>query len=237
MKLITIGSNSSGNGYILSNENESLILELGCDWMEYEKAMNYDLSSVLSCVTSHIHQDHSNPRTISKALQRGIDVYSCQEVADKYDKVKPIVHGKCYTIGSFKIRPFNLFHNVMNIGFIVECNGVRICFATDTNAIPYKFKNINHFLIEANHSIDNIVDNAMNNQWNQSQSDNHFSIERCCDFLKVNYSPSINSVILCHLSNNNSDSAAFIRKVKESIGIEPKVAKKGLILTLNNEEF
>ena len=50
--LTVIGSNSSGNGYILTSNNESLILELGCNWEEYEKASNYDISRVSTCIVT-----------------------------------------------------------------------------------------------------------------------------------------------------------------------------------------
>ncbi len=57
MKIITIGSSSAGNCYLLQGERETLILELGIRPEAVKKAMNYDLSSVVGAVSSHRHND------------------------------------------------------------------------------------------------------------------------------------------------------------------------------------
>lgn len=55
-KLICIGSGSSGNGYIIKCSKESLIIELGCKWKDYLKALNYEegVSMVSGCITTHL---------------------------------------------------------------------------------------------------------------------------------------------------------------------------------------
>ena len=54
--LKVIGSSSSGNGYIICCQKESLILELGCVWEDYLKSLNYKegLSKVSGCLTTHL---------------------------------------------------------------------------------------------------------------------------------------------------------------------------------------
>ena len=54
-RLITVGSGSSGNSYILECENETLLLELGVGWNEIKKALNFDLSKVVGVCVSHSH--------------------------------------------------------------------------------------------------------------------------------------------------------------------------------------
>ena len=62
---------------------------------------------------------------------------------------------KGLNLGGFKIYPFELHHNVPCIGFLIEMiDGHRLLYATDTYQIPYKFKNINTFLIESNYDLD-----------------------------------------------------------------------------------
>ena len=54
MVLNVLGSGSSGNGYILTNDSgDSLIIELGVKWDEYLRALNYDISKVAGCLVSH----------------------------------------------------------------------------------------------------------------------------------------------------------------------------------------
>ena len=46
-RIITIGSGSSGNSYILECGNEKLILELGCDFNEILRVLNYNIDDVI----------------------------------------------------------------------------------------------------------------------------------------------------------------------------------------------
>ncbi len=54
MQLKVIGSNSSGNGYILKSDTDTLILELGCRWSDYLDALDYKIDDVVGAVCSHL---------------------------------------------------------------------------------------------------------------------------------------------------------------------------------------
>lgn len=43
MRLKVLGSGSSGNCYILENENEALIIEAGLPFMEVKKALDFNV--------------------------------------------------------------------------------------------------------------------------------------------------------------------------------------------------
>ena len=91
-KLITIGTGSSGNSYILECGDEKLLLELGIDFKQVLRALNYDLTNVHACLVSHKHTDHA--KYIPSAKNHGLPVFSCQEVADKRDGVTVLELGK-----------------------------------------------------------------------------------------------------------------------------------------------
>ena len=61
MKLIVLGSSSSGNCYILDNGKEALIIEAGIRFQEVKKALDFNLRKVVGCVVTHAHNDHVNP--------------------------------------------------------------------------------------------------------------------------------------------------------------------------------
>jgi phosphoribosyl 1,2-cyclic phosphodiesterase len=54
-KLITLGSGSSGNAYILECKNETLLLECGISWDKILKGLSYKLSNVVGVCVSHAH--------------------------------------------------------------------------------------------------------------------------------------------------------------------------------------
>lgn len=237
--LKVVGSGSSGNSYIVECDNEILLIELGMPWRDILKSLNYDIKNVTAAIVSHQHLDHANKDTIRKAIQYGIPVYSCLEVAETYKGVKELKKGKKVDIGGFKIQPIPLYHNAMNYGFIIENKEFgKAIFCTDTNKIPYLFKEVNHLWIEANYSDDIMVNNLCDNVYSQSASENHMEINDTIDFLKNNYNSKIQSVVLLHLSNGNSNAYEFVKKTKDGLGFnEIYVAEKNLIVPLCKEEF
>lgn len=238
-ELKTIGSGSSGNAYILQCKNETLLIELGMPWSDILKALNYQIGNVVGCIISHCHQDHANKDTIHKVIQYGIPVYSCEEVAKICKGVNTIKKGRKTKIGGFKIQPVLLFHNVMNFGYVIEHEEIgKAVFCTDTNRIPYRFKNANHLWVESNYSNDIMIDHLCDNVWSQSASENHMEINDTIDVLKENYNASLQTIILLHLSNGNSNADEFVKKVKNELGFNNVyVADKHLIVPLCKDEF
>lgn len=55
MKLKVLNSGSSGNCYLLEDENEVLILEAGVDISLIRKSLGSKLKSVIGCLVSHEH--------------------------------------------------------------------------------------------------------------------------------------------------------------------------------------
>lgn len=54
--LITVGSGSSGNNYILRADNDILILECGVPVKDCLDKLNYNLEGVSGVIVSHAHR-------------------------------------------------------------------------------------------------------------------------------------------------------------------------------------
>lgn len=235
--LKVISSNSSGNCYILECDNEQLIIELGVSWKEIMKGLNYDITKVRACLTSHIHKDHS--KSIPNAIKYGLQVVSCVEVRTIHPQVKVLKKGVKMRLGGFKVQAIPLQHNCECYGYLIEHNSIsKLIFATDCNSVPYRFKGISHWLIESNYSNDLLIDNMCNDTYSQSASENHLEIEDTIEVLKQNYSSELQTIILCHLSNGNSNAELFKQRVKDELGFDNVfVADKGLVVELNKDDF
>ncbi len=57
MVLKVISSGSKGNGYILENDNEALLLECGCNFKSVNEAINFNVSKISGCLITHEHLD------------------------------------------------------------------------------------------------------------------------------------------------------------------------------------
>ena len=105
-------------------------------------------------------------------------------------------------------------------------------YASDTEYIKYRFKNLNHILVEANYSDDLIGNEAVNRE---HVLRGHMSLQTAMDFISTNDNPALRNVVLLHLSASNSDADLFLQKTKETIkyGADCYIAEKGLEVDLN----
>lgn len=55
MRICVLGSNSSGNNYIIDEDNEQLIIEAGMPFKKAEEALNFNLTSARGVLISHEH--------------------------------------------------------------------------------------------------------------------------------------------------------------------------------------
>lgn len=142
-------------------------------------------------------------------------------------------------IGGFKIQPIPVKHNVENYGYIIKHEAMgKSLFLTDLCEFNYKIKDLNHIFIESNYSDEIIVDRLLNDSYSLSASENHLSIEQAIEVLKNNYSVSLQTVVLLHLSDGNSSAKEFRERVQRELSFDNVyVADKGMVIELNKEEF
>lgn len=219
MKLRVLGSGSKGNCYILESNDEALIIEAGVPFMEVKKALDFNVRKIAGVVAGHVHKDHSG----------FIDQY--KGICPIYKPYEVIAPNKRF--GNFFIKAFPLVHDVECYGFYIQHPDIRsLVYASDTEYIKYRFKNLNHILVEANYSND-LIDNEFVNR--EHVLIGHMSLQTALDFISTNDNPALRNVVLLHLSNRNSDSEEFLRQTKKTVkyGANCYIAEKGLEVDLN----
>lgn len=226
MKLKVLGSGSSGNCYILENDNEALIIEVGVPLLEVKKALDFNVRKIVGVVVSHSHGDHYKYH--GEFEKAGIPVF------DTFDS---IMERQVRTYGKFVIRSFKLEHDVPCMGFYIDHPDMGILvYASDTEYIKYRFKNLNHILVEANYS-DDLIDNEAVNREHVLRG--HMSLQTALSFISTNDNPALRNVVLLHLSDNNANSAQFLQKTIETVkyGTDCYIAEKGLTIPLDLVPF
>jgi phosphoribosyl 1,2-cyclic phosphodiesterase len=239
MKLHIIGSGSSGNCYYLKPENgKGLLIECGLPFKKIKEGINYDLFNVAGCLTTHEHKDHA--KCPQELINSGIPVYMSfgTGAALKLNNPTCIIAGDLYEIGEFRVKAFEVEHDAKQpLGFLIYHPEMgSMVFATDTKTIKYQFEDVNHWLIEANFSetimLDGLTKEGINAHLANRVYDNHMSIETCIEVLENNDLSNCRSITLIHLSSTNAWGELFQDLVSRSIGIKPKIAKKGLTISL-----
>lgn len=228
MKLKCIATGSTGNCYTLtSSSGETLILDCGIPIKEIKKGLDWNVKDVVGVLCTHKHLDHS--KSVEDFEAMGIPIFA------------PYLGDSCKSInmGEFTVKPFDLTtidgswtHTNADgtpcpiFGFLITHKEMgRMLYITDCELIKWKFKDINHILLGVNYDKD-LIDRDNTGKANHVFR-GHLSIDTACDFVKANHSDSLQNVIMCHLSDENSDRDSFIEKMKKvAYGANVDVAER-----------
>jgi phosphoribosyl 1,2-cyclic phosphodiesterase len=236
MTLIKVlASGSSGNCYIIQAGEEKVVLECGIDYKGILKGLNYSIKGVVGCLVSHSHLDHC--KSFKKVFDNFPKIVAPCSVLEKFhyiNEYKSIAteSHELINIGKFLIRPFDCQHTnsdgseCKNLGYLIQHPLIgKILFATDTYYLKYKFKNIDHVLIECNYSEDSIQSLEPHEQ---RIFKSHMSLETLKETLKTWDLSTTKTITLIHLSKNNGEPERFKREIEALTGIPTYIAIEGL---------
>lgn len=234
-KLTVLGSNSSGNGYLLQVGKEVLILEAGVPVKDALKALDYDITNAKAVIVTHHHLDHLG---YCKQYQRYFKVYSTPAAAEATAGVIPLSKNTKYMIGGFTILPLPVPHNVECYAYVIDHpNMGRLVFATDLCEFPYKIPKVNFAMMEVNFCNEVVLDRICSNGDIRSHAENHMSLDAAIEAIKRLRNPSLQSVIGIHLSDGNSSEEIIKNRFYSELGIKIDLAEKKSVFILSLEDF
>lgn len=242
MKLKVLGSSSSGNCYLLENETECLVIECGIKFSEVKKALDFNVSKIVGVLVTHEHLDHS--KYANEYIKAGIPVGMSQGTMDALNLDSMVLRsGYWYAFGGFTVTCFRTEHDCAEpFGFLIEHDEIgKLLFVTDSAYVKPNFKklSVNHIMVESNYSeeiINGYLDAGTIDQARVNRTfKTHMSIETCREFVNVNQTANLDSVVLLHLSDGNSNAVEFQRTIQEVVGDAVKVivADKNITVDLD----
>ncbi len=222
----TLASGSSGNAYLIDDGHSQLLIECGIRWKDIQIALNFDTKNIVGCLISHEHKDHT--KGLKDILRAGINCYMSQGTKEaegiEHHRIKTVEARKKFTISDWKVMPFEVEHDVNEpFGYLImNKQGEKLLFATDTYYVRYKFKELNYIMIECNYSLAILEDNINNGRVHPAMKNrlikSHFSLENVIEFLKVNDMSKVEEIHLLHLSDSNSNEIEFKNRIQEITG-------------------
>ena len=236
MILKIVASGSTGNCYLLIADNgEKLILDCGVPIKEIKKSLNWNIKKVVGVLCTHHHLDHS--RSVKDFNDIGIPV--CTPYVALL--MNQFLQNSCFSVRTFDLTTTDgKWTHTNGDGSECPCYGFWIqhpemgtmIYATDTELIKWRFKNVNHILLGVNYDPELLPgDDAKKNHVVRG----HMSIDTACEFVKANASDQLQNVIMCHLSKENADAGKFIEKMKKAVpNVNMCVAEPGMELALRN---
>ena len=225
MQIKSIASSSKGNCYIVDDGRTKILIECGIAYKEIQKALNFGISSIEGVLVSHPHKDHC--RSVKDLIKAGVDVYLSEaaitELGASGHRVNEISPKKQFQLGTFTVLPFELNHDVFNLGFLLANQaGDKLLYATDTYFIRYRFQGLTHIMIETNYSMDilkrNVDAGTVPKELKSRILKSHFSLENVKRFLQANDLSKVQEIWLLHLSEQNSCEKRFKEEVQKITG-------------------
>lgn len=240
MILKTVSTGSTGNCYLLiAGNGETLILDCGIPIMEIKKALNWNIKNVVGVLCTHHHLDHS--KSVIELCKTGFHTVIPYLIASSSENLSYKLKKSRFDISAFALKTVDgKWTHTNGDGSECSCYGFWIqhpemgtmIYATDTELIKWRFKNVNHILLGVNYDPELLSgDDAKKNHVVRG----HMSIDTACDFVKANASDQLRNVIMCHLSKENADAGKFIEKMKKAVpNVNVCVAELGMELELRN---
>ncbi len=227
--LKVLASGSSGNCYLLSTKEETLIIECGIRYKHILKGLDYDISKVVGCLVTHEHKDHC--KSMRDLIDDGIDMYSSEGTLDnhgmyEHHRLNKIKSKNKFRVGGFSVLPFDVEHDAKEpLGFLIQHEEIgKLLFITDSYYCKYNFKGVNHILIECNYAKELMEDCCIRNRILQS----HFELRNVIEFLKNSDLSQVETIMLLHLSSANGDGEYFKEEIEKEIGLPVIIAQKGV---------
>lgn len=225
MNIKTIASSSKGCCYVIESGGEQLLIECGIPLRKIREALNFDLSRVVGCLVSHEHKDHCGALSdlTSHTGASGFGPFFGNPFCG-HVPVKPFEPFWC---GEFYIKPVILQHDVECFGYVIKSGDDILFYATDTGEVNYNIAGLTHLMIEANYSMEKLLESPLHESVIARVSENHLSIDAAMEFALA-HKKTLKEVHLLHLSDTHSDEAQFKRATQELLGVPVYIAKKGV---------
>jgi len=240
MRLTVINSGSSGNCYVIQDEEEAIILEAGMSLAKVKQVLGFDVGKVSAVLITHAHGDHAK---YAKDFENVFQVYANKHVIETRGLkwTKEIEAGKGFMCGNFKVLPFQAHHDIPCVGYFINHKKTgNIMFLTDSFLCDYSFKNIKHILLECNYSDEALAESVKRGlHWSVRDRVqlSHMELQTTKKVLLQQDLSEVYNIVLLHLSSQNSDPKLMFDTIAKATGKPIVIARKDLELELHNQIY
>lgn len=232
MKIKSYGSGSSGNFYIVKNDDTIICIDCGIEKDIILKSLekeNIYLTDISGALITHSHLDHTKSLNLLKAYE--IPIYSGiqSHIKAKLDTTNNFIieDKKTFKIGSIVIKPIKVNHGDCECySFILKDKENMIYFATDFVSIESDLSAFafDEIWIECNY-VDEIIEKLRKDRPEEfnikykRQLNVHCSLNGLLTHLSFMNLEKCKKIYLIHLSNSMCDKDTVKLKVQEEFDI------------------
>jgi phosphoribosyl 1,2-cyclic phosphodiesterase len=241
LEFTSLASSSAGCAYRVSCAPAGIcpiLIDCGLPYKQLQRGLNFKTSELAGCLISHAHGDHC--KAAVDLIKAGVECYASYETWKAIGPELTSFHCrqiiniemKPFMVGIWHVTPFEATHDCPGtLGFVVESTfGHRLLYLTDSAYSKYTFPDLTHIAVECNHSMGilrkNVESGRIDRERFNRAAHTHMSLERLINMLKANDLSKVQEIHLLHLSDDNSDEAAFKAAVERATGIPCRVAAR-----------
>lgn len=218
MRLIVLGSGSSGNVLYIEAGTTSALVDLGLSAKETARRMTeagVDPTKLSAIVITHEHSDHVKGARVF-ASTADVPVFMSEATRtecnfpDNGEKIpwgETIASGEPFQIGSLNFHPFTIPHDgVDTFALTVESEGVKVGVVTDlgyiTQLVAEKVRGSTLVMIESNHDRDMLKVGPYPWSVKQRIASNvgHLSNDETARWIREDFDGQAEYLVLGHLS-------------------------------------
>lgn len=216
-----LASSSKGNCYALICGHSVLLLEAGIPVAKLRKNLPVVLSRVVACLVTHEHGDHAG--YVRQFWEAGIQILSNRGTIEQIGYGMSIPPLDYFWYG-WTISTFSTSHDAVDpVGYQIDApDGTRVIFATDTYLLPYKFRDVNIWMLECNYELPLLKENIAAGLVDEKQAkrilESHMSVDHVCEFLIHQDLRKTQAIYLLHGSDRNINKQKAVSTVRAVTG-------------------
>ena len=218
MRLIILGSGSSGNALYIESGDTSVLVDVGLSAKETARRMTeagLNPTRLNAIVVTHEHSDHiKGVRVMSKTAGVPVFISEATRAESQFpgggDGIRfgeVICSSQPFQVGSLDFHPFTIPHDgIDTFAFTVESERVKLGIVTDlgyiTNLVAERLRGSHLVMIESNHDRDMLKVGPYPWPLKQRIASNtgHLSNDETARWLREDFDGRAQYIVLAHLS-------------------------------------
>lgn len=216
MKIVVLGSSSSGNSTYVEMGDNKFLIDVGLGFNDIKDKL-FKLGvypdEINFIIITHAHNDHvrslhSFARVYNTKVYIGsstFNEYQKKEFLNNYEFLEDVDN-----INGIDIVKIPISHDKSGYGFILTYDNKSICYMTDTGYINNKYHNLMSnktvYMLESNHDIEMEMNGSKDyyTKIRNTGNEGHLSNEDCARYLNTFIGKDTKAIILMHISEHDN---------------------------------
>jgi len=230
MRIVSLGSGSSGNGFLLDTGDVALLIDCGVAVRAVQSAIReYDVADRLAgIVLSHEHSDHIRaiPSITRKLDIPLITTHGTHGAMRSTLRLDRRTSGERYSDSALEVTFIGVSHDAAEpCGFVAEHDGLRVAVFTDLGhvspVIMDALQSADIIVLEANYDRQMLANGPYPSYLKRRIQGpaGHLSNDDCATALAATVSQRTQAIWLAHLSDKNNEPDIAVGTIRESIAL------------------